>query len=91
VPGAHEDSLRAYFRRDAEGARAMLAAAPTITPAGRPRQSERLEPTVGTGVTGAQRQLRDAGFNYDVVKAQLAELGIKDPDAVLARRYGGEG
>jgi phage head maturation protease len=90
VPGAHEESLRAYFRRDAEGARAMLAAAPTITPAGRPRQSERPEPTVVTGVTGAQRQLRDAGFNYDVVKAQLAELGIKDPDAVLARRYGGE-
>lgn len=91
VPGQHESALRAYFARDPEGARAMLAAAPTVTPAGRPRQSDRAEPTGAPGATLAQRALREAGFSYDVVRAQLVELGVKDPDAVLARRYGTEG
>ena len=69
--GPTETSLRAYFKADPAGARALLKTLPRVTPAGQPRQSG---PTA-TGTAGA-----GAGSSGGDVDAPAAELAALDQE-----------
>jgi hypothetical protein len=61
------------------------------TPVGKPSQRDKKEPEkVAGGALAVDQILMSHGFDPSIVRAQLSEMGIKDVDAVLMRRYGQE-
>jgi hypothetical protein len=80
--GAHEQALRTFFKADADGARALLAAAPTITPVGAQSQSAAAEPQ--PIATGARALLAASGVNYDKAREYTGMFGAAEPDKALA-------
>jgi hypothetical protein len=83
MKGAHENALRAYFQSNPDGARAMLVAAPVITPVG---QGSQLQPMAGavTEATQTALQLSQLGVNHPKARAFAKAFGAKDPDKALA-------
>lgn len=88
--GAHEQSVRAYFRTSPEGARTLMAAAPRITPLGVPPAGGAAPPssppvplTVLEG-GGPRQLLAEQGVDYETAKrATRMFLGNSDPDKAL--------
>lgn len=86
IPGSKQEAtLARMFDTDPEWARTELNEMPRATPTGAPRQSASPE-AVNPGGPGADHVLREYGFDPDIIRNQLTQLGIKDPDAVLAKR-----
>lgn len=86
--GAHENAMRAYFKSNPDGARAMLAAAPRITPVGMPSQLDATASPNGTPrgpATEVTRLLSAAGLDPEKVKRFARAFGSRDVDKDLAR------
>ena len=78
-----EQALRAFHAKDAEGAKALVLAAPVVTPIGQPRQSGGPAPT-DPKPNGLNAEIAGYGGEPDKVRAHLLAAGI-DPDKALAR------
>lgn len=85
--GAHADAMRAYFRSNADGARAMVAAAPRITPVGLPSQLS--QPIPGTPASAASPSVDQAlttiGINPAKARAFAKMFGARDVERDLGR------
>lgn len=92
-----ETQLRAYYGKDPEGAKALLASSPVVTPVGQPPQRGAEPPAAGPGTgAGAPESLAAADLitkyngaaSLDGVAQVLASMGLKDPMALINKHLG---
>lgn len=92
-----ETQLRAYYGKDPEGAKALLASSPVVTPVGQPPQRGAEPPAAGPGTgAGAPESLAAADLitkyngaaSLDGVAQVLASMGLKDPQALINKHLG---
>jgi hypothetical protein len=84
--GAHADAMRAYFRSNADGARAMVAAAPRITPVGLPSQLSQTVPGApASPSTAVDQALSAVGVNPVKVRQFAGIFGSRNVEKDLSR------
>lgn len=84
--GAHADAMRAYFRSNADGARAMVTAAPRITPVGLPSQlSQSVPGAPAAPSTAADQAMSAVGVNPAKARAFAKMFGSRDVEKDLGR------
>lgn len=93
-----ETSLRAYYKTDAAGAKALLESSPVVTPVGAPRQSEKPGPTdspagQAAAIAASQIQQYNPAASLDGVIAALVAGGYTHAQAteMAAKHLGKEG
>lgn len=94
IPGSQfEQALRAYHGKDADGAKALVASSPVVTPIGAPRDSGGAPPKdVNPELKVVDQTILAAGGNPDKVRANLLASGFKADqiESMLAKAAGGK-
>lgn len=85
---AFEATLRTWFRKDKAAATELRDSRARVTPVGDKRQSDKADASPAAGLGNGDAALIDHGFNPDIVKRQLKQLGVTNPDELLNRRFG---